>query len=466
MRYLLIILFVLSSCAHVVAPQGGPEDKAGPILETTYPKDQSVRISQKTPIRFEFNEWISPQLNVQDLQISPPLAVNPKLSVNANVLEIELRSALDSATTYSINFGKSLKDLRNNSLNSNARLTFSTGDKLDSLKIKGVVRSGFSGASATLALYSQESFEKGFQEFLMAQKDSTKKAKWPKASYLTQTDSLGRFDFQYIRPEKWMVVAFSDLNSNNIPDYKTEVFALQKNVKSDSNLYLSMALSENKNVDSTLSLDTLVKDTLIEAKIESVYPASGFKVGLSDSVLVKFNQKYDFKTWEKRFKIVVQNDTLNPQVIEVDSLTVWLRLLKPLKYNQKLEILQVNVDTAQKSSYLNLSRYSTWEELQVSAIRGQIIKGNERTQVILKSVQTPYLTITATCNPSGEFITPPMLTGEYSIWWYEDLNKNNKWDEAEFETFKEAEPSYFSPKFTLKKGDMNRIQFDAFRKGE
>lgn len=132
-------LVLLASCAQVSAPTGGPKDATPPVLLRSVPQNGSVGISPER-VRFEFDEYILTKNVTQQLLISPPIEEKPELRVRGKSVEVILKpkSFLDQ-TTYVFSFGDAIVDLHEGNPAVDLVYAFSTGDRIDSLRIKGRV---------------------------------------------------------------------------------------------------------------------------------------------------------------------------------------------------------------------------------------------------------------------------------------------------------------------------------------
>jgi len=115
-----------SGCANIVPPSGGPRDSIPPLLLKTTPGD-STRNFKGNKITFTFDEFI-------DSPKSQPV-VDHKL----NTLTLKIKDTLENNTTYTIQFGRTVKDFNEGNVLQNLVYTFSTGPYIDSLQLKGKV---------------------------------------------------------------------------------------------------------------------------------------------------------------------------------------------------------------------------------------------------------------------------------------------------------------------------------------
>ena len=103
--YFLIILSilkiaVLSGCANMIPPTGGPRDSLPPFLVKVTPPDSTRSFNAKT-ITFTFDEYIDqPQDIFRNLIISPMPTRQPTIESKLRTLTIRIKDTLESDTTY------------------------------------------------------------------------------------------------------------------------------------------------------------------------------------------------------------------------------------------------------------------------------------------------------------------------------------------------------------------------------
>lgn len=128
-------------CAKRGRPTGGKKDSIPPIIIKSSPENYSTHFDGDE-IRIYFDEYIKfKNLNSQ-LIISPPLKYAPTITPlsTSKYIKIKILDTLRDNTTYSINFGKSIEDNNEGNSFEYFKYVFSTGDYIDSLKLKGTVK--------------------------------------------------------------------------------------------------------------------------------------------------------------------------------------------------------------------------------------------------------------------------------------------------------------------------------------
>lgn len=215
-HYLIITLF-FSSCAQVVAPGGGPTDKAPPKVLKYLPDSAKLSFDAKH-IEIVFDEYIQLKDLSNHLIISPRMSKQPEITVKSKTLSIVIdkNEQLLPNTTYSINFGNALQDVNENNPYENFRYLFSTGTYIDSLSIKGKVSDAFSQRS-----------EKGILVMLYSSMDDSAAYKGH-PDYFTRTNADGTFLISNIRQANYKLVAIKDLNADYKYDEGAEPIAFFK----------------------------------------------------------------------------------------------------------------------------------------------------------------------------------------------------------------------------------------------
>lgn len=133
-----VSLLISPGCANIVPPQGGPRDTIPPVLLKVIPGDSSTRFNSKK-IDFYFDEYIDVQDPQTQLLISPLPTINPTVDARLRDLSVRLKDSLLPNTTYTIDFGKAIKDFTEGNIAKDIRYVFSTGNYIDSLEIYGKV---------------------------------------------------------------------------------------------------------------------------------------------------------------------------------------------------------------------------------------------------------------------------------------------------------------------------------------
>ncbi|MFT4152778.1 Ig-like domain-containing protein [Parafilimonas sp.] len=225
---ILIILSIIeiqvqTSCANIIPPTGGPKDSLPPVLVLAIPKDSTLNF-KANKITLTFDEYI--QLDNQAVQtslvVSPNPEITPIITAHLKDINIRLKDSLRPNTTYSINFGKALKDNNEGNIAKNFLYVFSTGDHIVNGRLSGKVQLAENGKTdSTLIVVLHSNLN-----------DSAVKKLRP--DYYATLDSLGRFKFQYVAYGKYAVYVLPNDYTKRYDD-STKMFAfLEEPVAIDS----------------------------------------------------------------------------------------------------------------------------------------------------------------------------------------------------------------------------------------
>jgi len=239
-------LLMSPGCANIVPPQGGPLDTLPPVLLHVTPGDSSTRFTSKK-IDFYFDEYIDVQDPQAQLLVSPYPTVSPIVDARLRDLSVRLKDSLLPNTTYTIDFGNSIRDFTEGNIAKGIRYIFSTGNYFDSLEIKGQVILAQTGKTDSTLI-------------VMLHTDPEDSAVYKKKPvYIARLDKEGRFGFQHLPAQTFYLYALKD--QSGMPRYndKKQLFAFaQASVntirqKDSITLYAFVA---DQTADNTLSLAT------------------------------------------------------------------------------------------------------------------------------------------------------------------------------------------------------------------
>ena len=210
--YISFSLIILFGCAKRGTPTGGPKDSIPPVLVNASPKLNSTNFDSEE-IRLTFDEWIKLDKVQDQLIISPPLEkssyeIKPLTGVTKKVF-LKFLDSLTTETTYTINFGNSIQDNNENNPLTFFSYTFSTGETIDSLNIKGNTKDAFSQESdeyVSLQLYRVDSILNDSIIF----KD--------KQTYIANTLDSTNYKFQNLKEGKYLLIALKDFDNNYLFD--------------------------------------------------------------------------------------------------------------------------------------------------------------------------------------------------------------------------------------------------------
>ena len=224
-RYIIIpilLLFVLSfvDCAKRGRPSGGKKDSIPPVIVKSSPENYSINF-EGDEIKIHFDEYIKLKELSKELIISPPLKYQPLITPlsTGKFIKIKIKDTLKENTTYSFNFGKSIVDNNEENAFNYYKYVFSTGDYIDSLKLKGTIKDALllnPEALTTVMLYE---VTETFNDSIIYKE---------KPTYITTTkDSTQTFELTNLKEGKYLLIALKEKTNDYIfqPEYDKIGFA-------------------------------------------------------------------------------------------------------------------------------------------------------------------------------------------------------------------------------------------------
>lgn len=205
-------IVIISSCANMGMPTGGPRDSIPPVLLETTPEFKALNY-KGDEVRFTFNEYITTEAISEELVISPPLSKRPIIRTKSKTLIIEFNEDLQDSATYSLDFKNSIADNNEKNPYKNMRFSFSTWDVYDSLRIAGRAVNAF----------NLEPIEKSL---VMLHRNLHDSAVFTvKPSYIAKTDDTGLYMIDNIAPGKYHLFSVLDGNNNMLYDEGAEAMS-------------------------------------------------------------------------------------------------------------------------------------------------------------------------------------------------------------------------------------------------
>lgn len=211
-----MLLLVGVSCAKVVTPVGGPKDDTPPKILKMQPASANTHYNGD-PIKITFDEFVTLNNPNENVLISPPMAIAPDFNLNGKTLVIKFKDTLQPNTTYNMIFSNCVQDYHEGNKLNFFQYSFSTGDALDSFKLKGTLRN-----AQTLAP-SGDFFVMLYKQNI----DSLPLTVIP--DYVTKSIGNGNFEFKHIAPGEYKIFALKDINSNLKFDLPNEEIAFAFN---------------------------------------------------------------------------------------------------------------------------------------------------------------------------------------------------------------------------------------------
>ena len=254
-----------SGCANTTTPpSGGAKDTIPPVLTKVSPLPATVNVSRKAKLRFTFNEYVKIK-DANGIYLSPPLERKPKSAIHGKSLDVSFESDLDSNTTYTLDLTDAIADNNEGNLFPGYTLVFSTGAKIDSMCLTGLVQDCntlMPVKGATVLLYKDHS-------------DSAVFLKRPVAA--ARTDDWGFFSIRNIPDTLYRVYAIKDENNNNKYDPESERIAFLDSLLRPTVVY-NDSLYEFKKFDMKDTALCLARHAQIELNLFRERPSKQYVV--------------------------------------------------------------------------------------------------------------------------------------------------------------------------------------------
>jgi len=211
LTFVLISILSNTGCANIVPPLGGPRDTIPPRLVLVLPHDSAKHFTGNK-IVFTFDEYIDPKDVRTELIVSPVPKIEPIVDAKLRTLTVRLKDTLEENTTYSLNFGKAIRDVNEGNILKNFTYVFSTGDHIDAGELSGSIYVAVTGKiDTTLIAMLHLRFD-----------DSSVIKNRPR--YIARVDSTGRFVFKHILPGAYALYAMKDESGSHKYLSKSQLF--------------------------------------------------------------------------------------------------------------------------------------------------------------------------------------------------------------------------------------------------
>ena len=210
---LALIIFTHSCANTTTPPTGGPKDTIPPLIVDMYPALSQTNVpTRKTKLEIKFNEYVVVK-DPKSLYLSPPLEKSAQFKLKGKSVVVFFENDLDSNKTYTLDVTNAIADNNEGNMFPGFTLVFSTGDKVDSMMVTGVVQDCNTLKpikGATVMLYKDHA-------------DSAIFLKRPDAA--VKTDEWGFFCLRNIQDTIYRAYAIIDENNNNKYEAETEKVA-------------------------------------------------------------------------------------------------------------------------------------------------------------------------------------------------------------------------------------------------
>jgi len=255
------IVAVLTACASIGRPQGGPRDTTPPEFTHSNPAPGATNV-KTTRFDVYFNENVQLEDPTNKVIVSPAQKSMPAITSQGRRVTVELRDTLIPNTTYTIDFADAINDLNEKNILDGFAIDFSTGDSIDTLRISGMVleaRTLEPAQGMLVGVYSNLA-DSAITTLPMER--------------VARTNQFGQFTLRNLKPGQYKIFAIEDANRDNHWD------------RSENIAFYDMTVSPS--VEAIEVTDTLRSSM----NLDSLVSRSGVRYLPNDILLTWFNEDY------------------------------------------------------------------------------------------------------------------------------------------------------------------------------
>ncbi len=388
LKYLFVVFVaLLTACANIGNPDGGPYDEEAPKIVGTSPAYGAVNARHRK-IVLMFDENIKLDNPTEKVVISPPQINQPEIDAMGKRITIELKDSLKPGMTYTIDFADAIQDNNEGNPMPDYAFTFSTGETVDTFQVSGYVldASNLEPVKGMLVgLYRIPADSADIPDSLFTTRELER---------VSRTDATGHFIIKGLsEEERYRVFAVKDMNQDFMFSQKAEMIAFNRQI-------ITPSARPDIRMD-TVWHDSIHYDSIVSTPYTHFYP--------DDIVLMAFTEAGQNRAFLKserpqleRFSLfftapdtalpVIRGLNFNEEgafVVDanqrLDSITYWVRdsmvynkdtlsFLMTYNYTDTLNQLVSKTDTMNvlsKVSYEKVQKRkkSEWEEYRKQYIK-------------------------------------------------------------------------------------------------
>ncbi|HEU5357525.1 MAG TPA: Ig-like domain-containing protein [Gemmatimonadales bacterium] len=198
----LCLLALLSACARIAPPPGGPPDLKPPVIVSTVPESTAVLPDFKGDVEFIFDETVSEGTSadfglgtgsLERLVLLSPTTKQPVVRWHRGMISVRPKEGWKPGRVYRAELLPGVADLRRNVMKQGNVITFTTGAPLPDVTLRGTTIDWVGGRAAPVAMV----------EAVLAPDSLV---------YRSASDSTGRFSFGPLPRGRYHIYAYIDQN--------------------------------------------------------------------------------------------------------------------------------------------------------------------------------------------------------------------------------------------------------------
>jgi len=428
-----VILFIIlisqlllqTGCANIIPPLGGPRDSLPPVVINIKPAD-STRNFKDDRIVISFDEYVEIQDVQKNLIVSPTPKVNPTTERKLNTIIVRLKDTLEDNTTYTLNFGNSIKDLNEGNILKNFRYMFSTGSYFDSLQLGGkIFLAKTGGVDTTLTVILHRHLD-----------DSAIVKEKPR--YISRVDSSGNFLFRNLPRDTFALYAMKDEGSSFRFNGRDQLFAFADKpviIGNDSAAITLYAFMDNEGASTASAAKTRTQPSK-EKRLDITTNLQAQQQDLLSDFVMTFDTPL---TTFDTTKIVFATDSAFTPVTGFSF----------IKDSTNKSVTIKNSWKEGTSYHLILDKEFAIDTLGKKLLKSDTINFKTKSFTDYGSLRVKFLQLDTSKNPvvfvwqgeiaidsavlsTPEFYRKYMNPGDYQLRILYDRNKNGTWDPGQF----------------------------------
>ncbi len=431
----IFLLLLQTGCANIIPPGGGPRDTLAPVLVKAVPADSTTRFNANK-ISLYFDEYVVVDNLQENLIVSPNPKNIPTVESKLHTVSIRLRDTLEPNTTYSLNFGRGIKDVNEgNSQPGGFVYVFSTGPTLDENTLSGKVLLAETGkVDTTLIVVLQRNLD-----------DSAVAKDRPR--YYTKLDGKGNFKFQFLPKETYNVFALPNDYAKRYDD-STKLFAfLDSAVHITDSTHAPLRLyayqeskeKEKKPIVSAPSKAQKKEAAKEDKRLKLTSNLTDSKQDLLGNLELNFNFKLEHFDSSKILLTDTNYHAVRPPQMILDSSLQKIILTYPWVEDTHFKLV-VQKDAVVDSAGTMLIKndtisFATKRESEYGSIRIRFanldLSKNPVFQLVKDDKIVDSIPLTST-----EWYRKLYQPGDYEMRMLYDRNKNGKWDPGHYFGYK------------------------------
>lgn len=426
---------LVTSCANMVPPTGGPKDTIPPVLIRANPDNGTTNFDpNRKTITLQFNEYVQLANLQTELFINPPPERSPEITGKLRNITIKLRDSLQANTTYVLQFGNAIQDINESNPFKDFTYAFSTGPHLDSLTLNGQVFDAQTGMpDSTLII------------LLHTSSDDSAVAK-EKPRFATRPDGKGMFQFGFLPAGRFYLFALKDEGVKRYTSPQTMFAYYDRPVESgmpDSVFTLRAFVAEPEAPPKPKAVETPGTGRKRDDKALRVSTsASGGQVDLLDTLDLQFSQPvriYD----SLKLRLTDSNFTdLAGYRLQMDTTLRSMRFLYPWKPAEAYRLIIQRGFATDTTGAINPSSdtlaLKAKKESEYGSVKVKVTGIDLARKPVLQWVQSGQV-VKSFALPNGTWQANLYPPGEYRLRILYDDNGNGKWDTGDFWTKRQPE---------------------------